>query len=87
MVLRGFVTSVLLALTLTLLASPAALAQEPSPPPGAVASPVLIDPLDPRAGEGASQVGAPLLALLVVIIAGVVAASVTYGYVRLVRSR
>jgi hypothetical protein len=86
MVLRGLVKTVLLALALTLLASPVALAQEPAPTPGAVASPVLIDPLDPRAGDSASQIGAPLLALLIVIVAGVAAAGVTYAYVRLVRA-
>jgi len=87
MVLRGYVTTVLLSLTLTLVVAPLALAQSPTAVPGPGASPILIDPLDPRAGEGASQVGAPFLALVVVIVTGLAAAGLTFGYVRLVRSR
>ena len=49
--------------------------------------PILIDPLDPRAGEGASLVGAPLLALLVVVGVGILAAAATLAYVRLVSRR
>ena len=85
--LRGLVTTVLVSLALVLSVSGAALAQEPSATVGAQPTPVLIDPLDPRAGEGASQVGAPLLALIVVIFVGVAAAGLTYLYVRVVRSR
>ena len=55
----------------------------PSPGP----SPVLIDPLDPRAGEGASRVGAPLMALLVVVGLGVTAAAATIAYAGMVRRR
>lgn len=54
-----------------------------SPDPTPQPSPVLVDPLDPRAGAGANQVGAPFLALLVVVGAGIAAAAATYGYVRL----
>jgi hypothetical protein len=49
--------------------------------------PMLIDPLDPRAGEGASLVGAPLLALLVVVGVGILAAAATVTYVRLASRR
>lgn len=59
----------------------AAMAADPTP----TAPPVLIDPLDPRTGEEASGVGAPLLALLVVVGSGAVVALVTLGYVRLTR--
>jgi hypothetical protein len=58
---------------------PAALAADPSP--------VLIDPLDPRAGAGASRVGDALAALAVVLILGIGAAALTYLYVRLNRPR
>ena len=47
-----------------------------------IPSPMLIDPLDPRTGEEAGAVGAPLLALLVVIGSGALAAAVTYAYAR-----
>ena len=56
---------------------------EPSPPSSPAPSPVLVDPLDPRAGAGASQVGAPFLALIVVVGAGLATAAITIGYVRL----
>lgn len=46
-------------------------------------SPVLIDPLDPRAGAGASRVGDALAAIAVVLFVGVGAAALTYLYVRL----
>jgi len=55
------------------------LGASPSPAP----SPLLVDPLDPRAGAGASLVGAPLLALVAVVALGVVAALATLAYVRL----
>jgi hypothetical protein len=86
-VLRGIVTTLALALALTLSLSLPALAQGPDATPRPVASPVLIDPLDPRAGDGASQVGAPLLALIVVLLLGLAAAGLTYAYARLVRCR
>ena len=85
--LRGFVNTVLLALTLSLFVAPLALAQDASPPSPPATSPVFIDPLDPRAGEGASQVGAPLLALVAVVALGCAAAALTFLYVRVVRSR
>ncbi len=87
MVLRGLLSTVLLALSLTLSIAPAAFAQDPTASPRPASTPVFIDPLDPRAGEGASQVGAPFLALVVVIVCGLTAALMTYAYVRVVRSR
>jgi hypothetical protein len=86
-VLRGIVRAFLLALALALVAHSAALSADPTPSPAPVVSPVLIDPLDPRAGGGANSSGAPLLALVVVIGAGVVAAGVTYAYARATRQR
>lgn len=53
---------------------------------GAEPSPVLIDPLDPRAeGEGPGLVGAPLLAAVVVLAIALVAAAATALYVRMTR--
>jgi hypothetical protein len=53
---------------------------------GADPSPVLIDPLDPRAeGEGPGVVGAPLVAALAVIAIGLLAVVATAVYVRLNR--
>ena len=60
-----------------------ALAASPTPLPSPAPTPVIIDPLDPRAGAGAPLVGAPLLALLVVVAVGVAAALATLVYVRL----
>lgn len=55
---------------------------------GAEPSPMLIDPLDPRAeGEGPGVVGSPLLVALAVIGAGLLAAAATALYVRLSRPR
>jgi len=61
---------------LTLLATtPLALGAEPTP--------VLIDPLDPRAeGEGAGLVGDPLVAAIAVILLGALAVAATAAYVR-----
>ncbi len=64
----------------TLLATPV-LAASPNPSP--VPTGVIIDPLDPRAGSGAPLVGAPLLALVAVIVIGIGAALATVIYVRL----
>jgi hypothetical protein len=64
----------------TLLATPV-LAASPGPTP--VPTGVIIDPLDPRAGSGAPLVGAPLLALVTVLVIGVGAALATVIYVRL----
>lgn len=62
---------------------PTSFAADPTP----IASPVLIDPLDPRTGDEASGVGAPLLALLVVIGSGALMAAVTFAYVRITDRR
>ena len=71
----------------SLLATPA-LAASPSPlTPSPAPTPVIIDPLDPRAGAGAPLVGAPLLALLVVLALGLAAALATLAYVRLTARR
>jgi|AP12_2_1047962.scaffolds.fasta_scaffold135066_1 hypothetical protein len=85
--LRSLVMAVLLALAICILSQPAALAADPTPGASPAPSAVLIDPLDPRAGEGASSVGAPLLALLVVVGLGTVAAAGTLAYARFTRSR
>jgi len=51
-------------------------------------SPILIDPLDPRAeGEGPGLVGDPLLALAFVLALGLLAAGVAAVFVRLTRRR
>ncbi len=55
---------------------------------GAEPSPVLIDPLDPRAeGEGPGVVGQPLLAALVVLALGLLAAAATVLFVRMAHRR
>lgn len=72
-----------LALLLLVLTAAIVLAADPSPLP----SPVLIDPLDPRAGAGANRVGTPLLAIVVVVGAGLLAFAATALYVRLTRGR
>lgn len=57
-----------------------------TPTPGA--SPVLIDPLDPRAGdETVNTVGAPLLAVIVVVASGALVAAGTFAYVKLTARR
>lgn len=86
-VLRGIVKPILFALALALATAVPVLAADPTPAPTPVASPVLIDPLDPRAGEGASSIGAPLLALLVVVGMGVTAAGLTYAYAKVMGNR
>lgn len=63
------------------LAGPA-LAASPSPLTSPEPSPVIGVPTDPRAGGGAPLVGAPGLALLVVVGAGLLVALVTLAYVR-----
>lgn len=78
-----FSTSLVAAVTALLLAVAPALAVDPTP----AASPVLIDPLDPRSGDNPSLVGAPLLALLVVVALGIAAAVASYAYIRLVARR
>ncbi|MDL2334906.1 MAG: hypothetical protein QFC55_02600 [Chloroflexota bacterium] len=71
----------------TALAAPA-LAASPSPFSASPApSPVIGLPVDPRAGAGAPLVGAPLLALLFVLVVGVLAALATVAYVRVTAKR
>lgn len=70
-----------LTLAVAFAAAPTATAWAADPSPGA--SPLLIDPLDPRAGSGANRVGAPLLAAAVVIVIGALAALATAVFVRL----
>jgi hypothetical protein len=74
------------AVVATALAAPV-LAASPSLGPSPVPSPIIIDPLDPRAGGGAPLVGAPGLAFIVVLGAGVLAALATLAFVRLAGSR
>ena len=64
-----------------------AAAADPSPGTSPAPSGLLIDPLDPRAGAGANRVGAPLLALVAVLVIGIAAAAATALYVRVVRTR
>jgi hypothetical protein len=66
-----------------LAASTSPLAVSPSPLP----SPVIGVPTDPRAGGGAPLVGAPGLALLVVVGAGLLVAVATLVYIRLTTAR
>lgn len=80
--LAAVLAAVLAAICLATLVGPV-WAVDPSPVP----SPVLIDPLDPRAGAGASLVGSPLLAALIVLGLGVLAAGATLAYVRLTARR
>lgn len=61
------------------------LGADPSPAATPGASPVLVDPLDPRGGQVANRIGSPLVAATVVILIGVGAASATFAYVRVVR--
>ncbi len=72
-----------LAVLILALSATTVLAADPTP----AASGMLIDPLDPRAGAGANRVGAPLLALIAVIVIGAATAAVTAFYVRLTRAR
>ena len=80
-----FSLRVALAFAVLLLALCAAtvLAADPTP----AASGFLIDPLDPRAGSGANQVGAPLVALVAVVVIGASAAVVAALYVRVTSAR
>ena len=76
---------VTLALVTLLMALSALTVLAADPTPGA--SGLLIDPLDPRAGDGPPPTGAPLLALVAVIGIGSIAAIATAAYVRLTRAR
>jgi len=84
-VFRGLILAVLLALTLTLSAVAPVFGADPSPAVTPGASAVIIDPLDPRAGEGANRIGAPLLAVLFVLGVGTLTILATYSYVRATR--
>lgn len=77
--------SVALAIAMLSLALSNVTALAADPTPGA--SGLLIDPLDPRAGSGANQVGAPLVALLATIAIGTLTAVLTAIYLRLSRTR
>lgn len=82
---RVFIVRVALCVALlavTISATPA-LGADPTPGP----SPVLVDPLDPRAGAGANRVGAPLVALLAVVGVGLAAAAGTALFVLVTRTR
>jgi hypothetical protein len=78
---------VLILLVAALAMAATTLAADPTVAPTVLPSPVLIDPLDPRAGAGASSVGAPLTALVAVVAVGLLAAVATYGFVRLTARR
>ena len=82
---RGLLLAVLFALVLILSAHTPVRAADPSPAATPGASPVLVDPLDPRAGEGASQVGAPLTSILFVFLIGTVSVVATVAFVRVTR--
>jgi hypothetical protein len=79
------VAALLLFVSMTLTDAASVRAADPSPLASPAASPVLVDPLDPRAGEGASRVGAPAVALIVVVGIGIATAAATIAYVRLAR--
>ncbi len=80
---RAIFVALVLAVLCLALTTVTALAADPTPDP----SGLLIDPLDPRAGAGANRVGAPLVALVVVIGIGLVASVATAIYVRVSRPR
>ncbi len=80
---RAIFVALVLAVLCLALTTVTALAADPTPAP----SGLLIDPLDPRAGAGANRVGAPLVALVVVIGIGLVASVATAIYVRVSRQR
>jgi hypothetical protein len=82
-VFRGLFVALLLVLALTVMTYAPVLAADPVATPAAAASPVLVDPLDPRAGQGASKVGAPFLAVLIVVGIGIAAVAGTFVVVRL----
>jgi len=84
-VFRGLVAALVLALALTLSAVAPVLGDDPSSAPSPGASPVLIDPLDPRAGAGTDELGSPFMAVVVVFGVGVLALASTLVYVRMTR--
>lgn len=83
--------ALLLAIMLLLALAGTALGADPSALPSSTPTvgpaPILIDPLDPRAGDGPSPVGAPLLAFVAVFGLGILVAAATFGYVRLAARR
>jgi hypothetical protein len=81
-VFRGLFVALLLTMVLALSTHSPVRAADPSATPSVGPSPVLVDPLDPRAGEGASKVGAPFLALVVVVGLGLATIVGTYLIVR-----
>lgn len=81
------VAAVLLAAALLQAFAVPAFGASPFPSASPAPTPVLVDPLDPRAGSSASLFGAPLLAALAVITLGVLVAVATFSYVRLVGHR
>ena len=83
--IRGLLPAVLLALFLTLGAHASVRAADPTPGPTPIASPVLIDPLDPRAGEGTNGVGTPLLAIVFVLAVGALTITATFAFVKVTR--
>lgn len=82
---RGLFAAVFLALWFALAGVAPALGADPAPGASPGASPVIIDPLDPRAGVGANRVGTPFLAMVVVVALGITTAAVTVVCVRLAR--
>ena len=82
---RGLLTACFVALALTLSAFAPVYAADPSPAATPGASAVFIDPLDPRAGEGASRGGAPFLALVIVVGLGTTVVAATFVYARMSR--
>ena len=78
---RGLLSSLFLVFLLALSTPCAVTADGPTATPSPGASPILIDPLDPRAGQAASRVGAPGLALVAVFGLGLLAAAGTAVYV------
>lgn len=82
---RGLLAAVFLALALTFGAHTSVRAADPSAATSPGASPVLIDPLDPRAGNGANRVGTPLLAIVFVLGVGAITVVATFAFVRVTR--
>ncbi len=78
---RGLLPSLFLVFIVALSMPCVATADGPTATASPGASPILIDPLDPRAGQAASRVGAPGLALIAVLGLGLVAAAGTAVYV------
>ncbi len=78
---------IVLALLLGLAAPALAASPAATLPPSPAPSPLLIDPLDPRAGAGASLTGAPLFAAMLIVTMGVAVALGTIIYARLAARR